>query len=174
LDPQNGYGIGAGYATGTTTTQSEQALQFYKAVIDSGVAASNLLLTGHSLGGGLAGFVSALTGTNARLFDQMSFQEAASDFIQLINGSLPTSLASTLWPYLFQPYTNADILTAQQRAALIYSGAYPTAANFSQITSSYVPDDTFDYDYNLPGLIRDTSLIPTPVQYALPADVDLT
>jgi hypothetical protein len=51
LDPLFGYGTGAGYATGATATQSELAARFFKAFVNSGVTASNIQLTGHSLGG---------------------------------------------------------------------------------------------------------------------------
>jgi hypothetical protein len=53
-------------ATGVGSAQSLQASQFYTAVTGNGInagASANTVLTGHSLGGGLAGYVSALTGT---------------------------------------------------------------------------------------------------------------
>lgn len=63
-------------ATGTNTAQVKLALDFYKAVtgktVYEGVAA-NTALTGHSLGGGLAGLASALSGTPAVTFDHMPF-----------------------------------------------------------------------------------------------------
>lgn len=58
-----GWTTGAGWGN---QAQSDLALQFYKAAtgLDPFALAipSNVVLTGHSLGGGLAGFVSALSG----------------------------------------------------------------------------------------------------------------
>jgi Protein of unknown function (DUF2974) len=58
-------------ALGVPTSQTGLALQFYNAVTQSTYEAgpaANTILTGHSLGGGLAGFVAALSGTQAQLF----------------------------------------------------------------------------------------------------------
>jgi hypothetical protein len=61
-------------ATGTNTAQIQLALDFYKEVTGKTVydgVAENTILTGHSLGGGLAGLASALSGTPAVTFDHM-------------------------------------------------------------------------------------------------------
>lgn len=62
LDQATGYGIGAGFVSSSTfpvlgARQGDMALQFYNEVASS--SADTLSLTGHSLGGGLAGFVAA-------------------------------------------------------------------------------------------------------------------
>lgn len=49
-DVWNGYGVGAGSPEGK---QAEMAIQFYQSVRDQGY--TDIVLTGHSLGGGLAG-----------------------------------------------------------------------------------------------------------------------
>ncbi len=61
-------------ALGTQTSQVDEALSFYAAVTGQSVfagAAANVVLTGHSLGGGLAGIVSMLSGTTGIGFDYM-------------------------------------------------------------------------------------------------------
>lgn len=67
---------------GTLTSQVQLAVDFYTQVTGRTLQdgpASNVVLTGHSLGGGLAGFVGALYGKSAVLFDNMTFENAAAD-----------------------------------------------------------------------------------------------
>ena len=54
------------------------AIEFYRSLIGQNVdpRSANIELTGHSLGGGLAGFVASLYGKNAVMFDNMPFQDA--------------------------------------------------------------------------------------------------
>jgi hypothetical protein len=67
----NGWIQGAG----TPTDQSRLALDFYNDVTNGGLptadTAPNTIVTGHSLGGGLAGLVSTLTGVKGVGFDHM-------------------------------------------------------------------------------------------------------
>ncbi len=65
-DIWSGWTIGAGWIG--SGTQADEALAFYTAVTgkDWWEADNNAILTGHSLGGGLAGFVSRLSGTPGR------------------------------------------------------------------------------------------------------------
>ncbi|HET9395538.1 MAG TPA: hypothetical protein VFO36_05740, partial [Nitrospiraceae bacterium] len=77
-----GYGIGAGFAS---VPQGNLALEFYTLATQGAKAfdltvPQNVVLTGHSLGGGLAGFVSTLTGVEAIGFDYMPFASAALKF----------------------------------------------------------------------------------------------
>jgi hypothetical protein len=68
-------------ATGQQTGQSALALEFYKSATGKSVFegdAGNVTVTGHSLGGGLAGLVSWLSGAEGLLFDHMPFGIAAS------------------------------------------------------------------------------------------------
>lgn len=58
LDPIHGWTLGTG---NTSSQQGRMALEFYQAVAGSGNwLSANISLTGHSLGGGLAGYVGAL------------------------------------------------------------------------------------------------------------------
>jgi len=61
-------------------SQAGLAFQFYQDVSHQSIldgADPNVILTGHSLGGGLAGLVSSITGTSATLFDHSPFSWAA-------------------------------------------------------------------------------------------------
>jgi Protein of unknown function (DUF2974) len=66
------------------TAQSRLAVTFYKSVIGVGADPrnGNVILTGHSLGGGLAGYVGALFGRAGSLFDIIAFEAAALDDCQ--------------------------------------------------------------------------------------------
>jgi hypothetical protein len=70
-DLWNGWTAGIGYSG---ASQAGLAIDFYQQITGQSVYdpnASNVLLTGHSLGGGLAGFVSALSGAQAIGFDHI-------------------------------------------------------------------------------------------------------
>ena len=100
-DVYNGWSIGAGFIG---ASQAGLALDFYQAVSGSSVfdtpLPSNVILTGHSLGGGLAGFVSALSGARGLGFDYMpigiaTWLEAAHEAYRR-TGTVPLSPADIL------------------------------------------------------------------------------
>ncbi|HNP84196.1 MAG TPA: calcium-binding protein [Nitrospira sp.] len=70
-----GYTVGGGFPN---HQQAEMAFGFYN-VVSGGVdpRTANISLTGHSLGGGLAGLVAAVYGQQGTLFDNMAFEAAA-------------------------------------------------------------------------------------------------
>ena len=78
-DMWNGYSLALGGTPGAN--QSELAIQFYQSVAGDGVdpRTANITLTGHSLGGGLAGLLGALYGREALIFDHMAFEGGAND-----------------------------------------------------------------------------------------------
>jgi Ca2+-binding RTX toxin-like protein len=76
-DVQHGWTLGAGLLS---SQQGKMAVDFYKAV--AGTGSSNITLTGHSLGGGLAGFVGALYDKDADVFDSMTYKSAAGKVAQ--------------------------------------------------------------------------------------------
>src|SRR5680860_753983 len=81
-DVWNGYGIGGGspYAE-----QGRLAAEFYQAVTGTQTndpLTGSATLTGHSLGGGLAGLIGALYHEDAVLFDNMPFEWAVNDLYE--------------------------------------------------------------------------------------------
>jgi len=77
LDPDvvNGWTTGAGIYD---SAQAKLAAQFYQQINGGTDSNSNMILTGHSLGGGLAGFLGSIYGTAAIMFDNMPFERAAN------------------------------------------------------------------------------------------------
>jgi hypothetical protein len=63
---------------GFQTRQAELAAQFYYQVKQE-YPGANIVLTGHSLGGGLAGLVSMVTGSPAYIYDNMPFELSAEN-----------------------------------------------------------------------------------------------
>lgn len=76
-DAWNGYLVGAG---NPFQPQAYLAADFFKAVTGTGDGdprTADVILTGHSLGGGLTGFIAALYGQDATIFDNMTFEDSA-------------------------------------------------------------------------------------------------
>ena len=95
-DAWNGFPTGAGLQS----NQAMLAIDFYKSVLGSSDPQSaNVVLTGHSLGGGLAGYVAALYGKTAIVFDQMPFTVAASNAYSKIWGQAPERRWTTALTY---------------------------------------------------------------------------
>lgn len=77
-DVWNGWFIGGG---NEQAAQANLAFKFYQEVVGGfdNIYDANISLTGHSLGGGLAGLVGGAYGQNATMFDQMPFEWALLD-----------------------------------------------------------------------------------------------
>ncbi len=83
-DTTNGWPLGKGFYA---SAQGEMAVEFYRTVAESFELPgseniyldANISLTGHSLGGGLAGYIGSLYDQDARLFDSMAFTDAAEN-----------------------------------------------------------------------------------------------
>ena len=76
-----GIGIGQPFAlTGGLTEQARLTIEFYRAVVGAGADpfSGSVSLTGHSLGGGLAGYAAMLYGKQATIFANMAFEASAS------------------------------------------------------------------------------------------------
>lgn len=74
-DLWNGWVQGAGILS----TQSEDAIRFYERIVGQSVFDRNpgVVTTGHSLGGGLAGYIGALSNGEAYVYDAMPFGAAS-------------------------------------------------------------------------------------------------
>jgi hypothetical protein len=106
----NGYGPAVGGAAGTiATTEAMDALNFYQAVYKSG--ATNISVTGHSLGGGLAGLVGAVMGTPDNVYDDvfesMNYSMAAVNLV--VDRTLEVQLGEA--QYNAQYYNNSSLNT---------------------------------------------------------------
>ncbi|TAL40169.1 MAG: tandem-95 repeat protein [Alphaproteobacteria bacterium] len=86
LDQEHGWPVGAGFPD---TDQSEMAFSFYRYIasqlpggtFEDPFAPNNITVTGHSLGGGIAGLVAAIYSKDGYLFDSMAYKESA-DLLQ--------------------------------------------------------------------------------------------
>ncbi len=84
-----GYGVGAGNPLNEYGTSYGEivglAVNFYQNVAGAGSDpfTANIATTGHSLGGGLAGYLAGLYGGRATLFDNMAFEAAATNTSEL-------------------------------------------------------------------------------------------
>ena len=110
-DVIKGWTTGAGW---TDQAQANLAVEFYKAATghDAFEVAipSNITLTGHSLGGGLAGFVSMLSGVDAVMFDHMPFGRAAVDTYTTALEALAGDIASLSSDLTEMPGEIAELL----------------------------------------------------------------
>jgi Protein of unknown function (DUF2974). len=73
-DAINGWGGGAGL---WFSDQNQLAVEFFHEV-NAAYPGRTITVTGHSLGGGLAGFVSCITGVAAHVFDNMPYELSAN------------------------------------------------------------------------------------------------
>src|ERR1700680_2028365 len=81
-DVPNGWFLGLGFYD---TPQTEDAARFYQLINGNSIAANpNITLTGHSLGGGLAGFIGSIYGVRSVIFDNLTFEAAASNLYQAV------------------------------------------------------------------------------------------
>ena len=91
-DVTNGWLLGGG----ALTAQTEAAALLYREVTGqtSGqiAASSNVTLVGHSLGGGLAGFVSSVYGSPSITFNTMGYVVGAQTLFANLNSFPPTNL----------------------------------------------------------------------------------
>ncbi|MBY0565630.1 MAG: hypothetical protein K2P58_15780 [Hyphomonadaceae bacterium] len=144
-DVWSGWVNGAGIVA--PGSQAWQAIEFYKTVtgkpdIFSG-AATNTTLVGHSLGGGLAGLISSISGTQSAIFDHMSYAPPAAA-ISLAQFNLPPGVAPGVAFYVEGEVNVLVRALAPVAAAIVYSlppstpavgatiGAYAAAVEAAQ------------------------------------------
>lgn len=129
LDPIQGWSTGFGLAS---MPQARLAMNFFNDVTGSNAfdrnGPSDITLTGHSLGGGLAGLVGSISASRSAIFDHMSFGPAAIATVleenarraDAANGGSYVSVAS---PYLGQVrsyHVEGEVLTG------VRNGTYQT------------------------------------------------
>lgn len=88
-----GYYIGGGLASNpleSGESQGDLALDFYNDVA-AALGSSNISFTGHSEGGGLAGFVAGIENKQATVFESMAYDGAAFAYSSAANTSLVTA-----------------------------------------------------------------------------------
>ena len=155
-----GWTIGAGF---DSASQAAFAKSFYTNVtgLSPYQPPENVILTGHSLGGGLAGFVSALSGAPAVGFDHMPFgvaavSDAATEAYLRNGGTAPSSFASVGMAYP-QPGILRGYNVEGEALELVRSGT--VAWILSSLLSGFVPTplNTFlqAYGYDLADATSD-------------------
>jgi hypothetical protein len=125
-DATNGYGVGAGYAGGADATN---AVTFYQQVAGTDDSQwqgnPNITVVGHSLGGGLAGYVGAIYGLQGVLFDNMTFNGAAAD-------AYSSSIPSTA----YDEFGNATVIPGNATlSAQTYGTQTPYPNNLSKLSA---------------------------------------
>src|SRR5882724_5832012 len=118
-DVVNGWTLSAGYAA---ASQAQMALNFYNQV-KAEVGAQSIVLTGHSLGGGLAGFVADLTGASADIFNNIPFGTGVA--VSTLSPSLsPGTTAPTSSSNVNQFITFGEVATGLRATTSLLSLAY--------------------------------------------------
>ena len=156
-DIWNGYGVGAGSPEGN---QAALAFQFYRQVADalanetnSNPFTANIALTGHSLGGGLAGLVGAVYHKSGVLFNNMPFEEAAE--------------AATIYAAIANTHPTTADASYIQLWQDIYGGLAPSAISISYLK-------TWETEGEFLNLLREgTSQDTIRTTLTLGEDVDL-
>ncbi len=146
-DAFQGWPLGGGNFA--ASPEATLAAQFFFDVANT-TPLSNIRLTGHSLGGGLAGFISGLYGLPAFLFDNMTFELALNDFsLAQLEPSNPVLV----------PYTSGPITPHPD---------FPPA----NTSSYYIPGEILELALPARNLSQLTPLIPIS-SYAVRSPIDL-
>ena len=143
-DPLNDAFTGWTTGAGNLSAQARLAAEFYYQVQQANPEAT-ITLTGHSLGGGLAGLMARLTGSTAYVFDNMPFESSAA---------------------------NAHEIATRTDAELVDAATSPFAGVFSQAEYDRLyaeRQDVIDVFFN--GTVP-SSLFNTPINaWQLPGEV---
>jgi Ca2+-binding RTX toxin-like protein len=150
------YGYAVAISLGwTNSPQADLAQQFYHAITGKSVLdgrQDNVILTGHSLGGGLAGYVGLLSGSDTVIFNAMPFASSVA-FIQLVDlikgGGLIHPHASQIKEYDIVPEVLGTVRSNEIMLAVIFyvASAYllPPIAPWAGLLSGYIPILTSAY-----------------------------
>jgi Ca2+-binding RTX toxin-like protein len=170
IDPLTGWPIAVGVGAPSSPTvpgsQADLAFRFYESVTGHSVfdgPQSNVVLTGHSLGGGLAGLVASLSGTKATIFDNIPYAGAAmaialaydaiqagksilSFFADMGTGSVRLPSSSNITSYHVDSEIAGALRAVAPAAVAAVYAAYPPLAAFLaagtatlQVAENYQP-----------------------------------
>ncbi len=139
-DVVQGWTLSAGFSN---AAQAQLALDFYTNVqlnFAGGVNGQQIELTGHSLGGGLAGFVADLTGAQADVFNNMPF--GAGVVAQVVSHDLSQGMSAPIFAFLgYDPFTGGSYEKLPTSSAnvrqFITTGEVATAARAVSASVSY-------------------------------------
>ncbi|WP_084646956.1 calcium-binding protein [Mesorhizobium sp. WSM2561] len=112
-------------------SQTRFAAEFYDSVTSDLPSNAAVTLTGHSLGGALAGFVGAIYGTDATVFDNIDFEAA----VHSLYVDYQSYLSGTFDP----PQPGPTLAAYEEFFQAVFSGGELSEPVFSQIVSYYVP-----------------------------------
>jgi Ca2+-binding RTX toxin-like protein len=124
-DGINGYGLGLGYPN---SPQTLLAVDFYKvaagktAGVQNNPFTANIVTTGHSLGGGIAGYVAAIYGKPAEIYDTMSFQLGAANAFLFSDTGADLALRNRLYGNLMPIPIDVSKITASETIGQIIEG----------------------------------------------------
>lgn len=134
----SGWFVGAGQLAGQALDAANFYAQVANAIGHSGETVftgtdSSIILTGHSLGGGLAGFVASLTGNSATIFDNMPYGAASLAAAFGYDGAQglldPLSFFGPLTGnYIFPNATNVSSISVEGEMLSYVRALAPTAA----------------------------------------------
>lgn len=150
-DVLHGYGVAIG---GTDNAQAQMTFDFYRAVADQIASTTNanpytadISTTGHSMGGGLAGFVAATYGVQAYVFDGMAYDSAASN-LHDYKGAYDNDPALYSLNHALDPSVSADPDFLDR----VYIGTPALQApDAGGITSIALADEFLTAPFNLAG-----------------------
>lgn len=119
-----GYGVGAGIAY---TAQSAMAFEFYRSIAgaQTNPSQANISVTGHSLGGGLAGLVGAAYQKSGLLFNNMAFEGAVDNLEDITHDP------------------NAEDYDAELKG-IVYGSASPWSTSFNGLQTLYMQGEALN------------------------------
>jgi len=146
-----GYAIGAGEAR---AAQGDLALNFYKSVIGKTEFTDDprdigddgeLILTGHSMGAGFAGYLAGLYGLEATVYDNMPFEKSISEVYRLAKGPddpgapPPAVEDGATQDEVYDYYRGLGLRQdVYHISALSYADGVPWLIDTSRITNTYL------------------------------------
>ena len=159
-DVRTGYGLGAG---GTDAQQALAAIDLYKAVLADTGSKNDITLTGHSMGGGFAGYVAELFGVDAAIFDPMPFVDGAANTYARATAETVTAEGEVISGELADPTFRARI----------YGTDVPMVPSTSTIKTYYISSYAWHPFTNVLDSVAYRRILPNGTDFELPDDTPL-